>query len=110
MMLVNTRPVIKPLCTHHHTLMGLADFGELAGVTVQAYKCGEAGCTRAYNSSQGYFDLVDGSTMVLQMEQRDCPGCGVPMDLRTVQPDGAETWRCAQLGCNQSSSSMAANA
>jgi predicted metal-binding protein len=109
MTLVTTRPVIKPLCTHHHVLMSPAEFGDLAGVTVQAYKCGEAGCTRAYNSSQGYFDLVDGSTMVLQMEQRDCPGCGVPMYLKALEANGTETWRCAQVGCKQSSA-LAASA
>jgi len=109
MTLVTTLPVIKPLCTRHHGLMSLAEFGDLTGVTVQAYKCGEAGCTRAYNSSQGYFDLVDGSTMVLQMEQRDCPDCGVPMYLRALQPDSTETWRCAQVGCKHSSP-MAAHA
>ena len=105
MTLVTTRPAIKPLCTRHHALMRMADFGELGGVTVQAYKCFEAGCTRAYNSSQGYFDLVDGNTMVLQMEQQDCPHCGLPMYLRALQPDGKETWRCAQVGCPHSSQS-----
>jgi hypothetical protein len=83
--------------------MRIADFGELGGVTVQAYKCFEAGCTRAYNSSQGYFDIVDGNTMVLQMEQHDCPDCGLPMYLRNWWSDGTETWRCAQVGCKQSS-------
>jgi hypothetical protein len=105
MTLVTTRPVIKPLCTRHHTLMNPAEFGEQNGVTVQAYRCGEADCTRAYNSSQGYFDLVDGSTMLLQMEQQDCPDCGLPMYLRAVQPDGTETWRCGQLGCPRASQS-----
>ncbi|HUJ39382.1 MAG TPA: hypothetical protein VLW54_02450 [Candidatus Acidoferrales bacterium] len=103
MTLVTTRPVIKPLCTRHHSLMALGEFGEQAGVPVQAYKCGEADCTRAYNSSQGYFDLVDDGVMLLQMEQRDCPDCGLPMYLRSLQPDGAETWRCAQVGCKSSS-------
>ena len=105
MALVTTRPTIKPLCTRHHAIMILAEFGELDGISVQAYKCGEADCTRAYNSSQGYFDLVDGSTMLLQMEQQDCPDCGLPMYLRALQADGAETWRCAQVGCKQSSQS-----
>jgi len=103
MTLVTTRPAIKPLCTRHHALMIAAEFGELAGVTVHAYKCFEANCTRAYNSSQGYFDLVDGNTMLLQMEQQDCPDCGLPMYLRSWQPDGRETWRCAQVGCPHSS-------
>jgi len=107
MTLVTTRPAIKPLCTRHHVIMILAEFGEQTGVRVRAYKCGEPDCTRAYNSSQGYFDLVDGSTMLLQMEQRDCPDCGLPMYLRSLQPDGTETWRCAQVGCKHSSHSTA---
>jgi len=107
MTLLTTRPTIKPLCTRHHTIMGRAEFGELTGVTVQAYKCGQADCTRAYNSAQGYFDIVDGRTMVLQMEQRDCPDCGLPMYLRSLQPDSTEIWRCAQVGCKQSSQSTA---
>ena len=107
MTLVTTRPIIKPLCTRHHAVMIPAEFGELAGVTVQAYRCAQADCTRAYNSSQGYFDLEDG-VMLLQMEQRDCPDCGLPMYLRAVEAaGGAETWRCAQLGCRQSSQSSA---
>ena len=104
-MLVTTRPAIKPLCTRHHAVMILAELGELTGVAVHAYKCGEPGCTRAYNSSQGYFDLVDESTMLLQMEQQDCPDCGLTMYLRSLQADGAETWRCAQVGCRHSSQS-----
>lgn len=104
-MLVTTRPAIKPLCTRHHASMSLTEFGEQTGVTFQAYKCGEAGCTRAYTSSQGYFDLVDGSTMLLQMEQQDCPDCGLPMYLRRLEADGTETWRCAQVACKRSSQS-----
>ena len=109
MALVTTRPTIKPLCTRHHASMSLAEFGEQSGVTIQAYKCAEPACTRAYNSSQGYFDLVDGSTMLLQMEQQDCPDCGLPMYLRSLQADGAETWRCAQVGCKHSSQSSASS-
>jgi len=105
MALVTTRPTIKPLCTRHHASMSLAEFGEQSGVTIQAYKCAEPDCTRAYNSSQGYFDLVDEGVMLLQMEQQDCPDCGLPMYLRAIQADGAETWRCAQVGCKQSSQS-----
>jgi hypothetical protein len=104
-MLLTTRPAIKPLCTRHHAIMSLAEVGELTGVTFQAYKCGEPDCTRAYNSSQGYFDLVDDGVMLLQMEQQDCPDCGLPMYLRSLQADGTETWRCAQAGCKHSSQS-----
>ena len=85
--------------------MSPAELGDLTGVTIQAYKCGERDCTRAYNSSQGYFDLVGGSSMLLQMEQQDCPDCGLPMYLRSVQTGGTEIWRCAQVGCKHSSQS-----
>jgi len=106
MTLVTTRPTIKPLCTRHHAVMTQAELGERTGVTFHAYKCAEAGCTRAYTSSQGYFDLEDG-VMLLQMEQQDCPDCGLPMYLRALQSHGAETWRCAQVGCKHSSQSSA---
>ena len=108
MTLITTRPTIKPLCTRHHAGMCLSDLGEQNGVTFQAYKCAEPGCTRAYNSSQGYFDLEDDGVMFLPMEQRDCPDCGLPMYLRALQADGSETWRCAQVGCKHSSPSSAA--
>ena len=98
MTLITTRPTIKALCTRHHVAMSLAECGEQTGLTFQAYKCGEEGCTRAYSSSLGYFDLVDDGVMLLQMEQQDCPDCGLPMYLRALQPDGSETWRCAQVG------------
>ena len=107
MTLITTRPIIKPLCTRHHSSMNLAECGERTGLTFQAYKCGAQGCARAYSSSQGYFDLEDG-IMLLQMEQQDCPDCGLPMYLRAVQADGSETWRCAQVGCKYSSQSSAA--
>jgi len=80
--------------------MNLAQFGDPAGLTVKAYKCDERDCTRAYNSSQGYFDIVNDAIVLLEKEQQDCHSCELPMFLDAVNPDGTETWRCAQVGCN----------
>lgn len=99
-MIVTMRPGINPRCTRHHTTMKLYQFGEPTGLMMKAYKCDEGGCTRAYNSSQGYFDIVNDSVVLLEKEQQDCHSCELPMYLDAVNPDGAETWRCAQIGCN----------
>ena len=98
-MLVTMRPGIKPKCTRHYTTMLPSDSGIAAEITIGAYKCDEPNCTRAYNSSQGYFDIVDAGVIVLQMEQHDCSNCGLPMYLHSFHADGTETWRCGQVGC-----------
>ena len=102
-MLVSTRPGIKPKCTRHRALMNAAELGQPTELTIKAYKCSEAGCTRAYSTSQGYFDIMNDGVMVLQMEQLDCPSCGLPLYADSFHADGTETWRCAQMGCKYSS-------
>jgi hypothetical protein len=105
-MIVTMRPGIKPRCTLHRTAMKLYQFGEPTGLMMKAYKCDEGGCTRAYNSSQGYFDIVNDRVVLLAKEQQDCHSCELPMYLDVVNPDGTETWRCAQIGCNDAAQLM----
>lgn len=97
-MIVTMRPAINPLCTIHHVLMNLAQFGERHRMTVIAYKCDEPGCTRAYNSSLGYFDLVNGQ-IARDLSQRICPDDEQPMFLEKAQGTGG-MWRCAANGCD----------
>ena len=99
-MIVTMRPGIEPLCTVHHTPMNFAQFGEPTSLMMKAYKCDQARCTQAYNSSQGYFDLVNNRLVHLEKEHEDCHSCELPMYLESVSKDGTETWRCAQVHCD----------
>lgn len=98
-MIVTMRTGIEPKCTRHGGPMNLAQFGEPTGLQIKAYKCDKGSCTRAYNSSMGYFDIVE-DRCLLQKEQQRCGTCDLPMYLDSVNPDGTETWRCAQIGCS----------
>ena len=53
--------------------------------------------------SRGYFDVVD-SQFVSEPPTRwtACPEDTLPMYLESVERDGAEHWRCAQIYCNAS--------
>ena len=81
--------------------MALAQFGEPTGLTMKAFKCGERDCTRAYNSSLGYFDIVNDRYLQLKHQQL-CPDDGMPMYMDAISPESIETWRCAQVGCDHS--------
>jgi hypothetical protein len=99
-MIVTMRPGIRPLCTDRHKLMNFAQFGEPTQLTVKAYKCDEAGCTRAYNSSLGYFDLVEDRPLMGKSQQK-CPQDDTPVFLESIAgPD--DIYRCAQIGCDHS--------
>lgn len=100
-MMVTMRPGIEPLCDQCLVPMTMHQFGEPTGLTVKAFKCGEPGCTRAYNSSFGYFDIVS-DRYARQKEQQLCSEDGTPMYMDAISPEGIETWRCAQTGCNHS--------
>jgi hypothetical protein len=96
-MIVTMRQGIKPLCNQCGTPMKLYQFGEPTGLMMKAYKCDS--CPRAYNSSQGYFDIVNDQLVRLDKEQEDCHSCELPMYLESVQGQN-EVWRCAQVGCS----------
>lgn len=100
-MIVTMQPEIEPLCDKCLFPMTLHKFGESTSLTVRAFKCGETGCTRAYNSSFGYFDIVD-DRYARQKEQQICPEDAMPMYMHAISPEGVETWRCAQIGCTHS--------
>jgi hypothetical protein len=96
-MIVTMRQGIKPLCNQCGRPMKLYQFGEPTGLMMKAYKCD--GCPRAYNPSQGYFDIVNDQLVRLDQEQEDCHSCELPMYLESVVVQN-ESWRCAQVGCN----------
>lgn len=97
-MIVTMRQGIQPLCTIHHSRMNLAQFGSPTDLMVTAYKCDEPGCTRAYNSSLGYFDITTHGFLG-DKEQQDCRDDGTHMFLEQVHGD-TELWSCGQVGCN----------
>ncbi len=100
-MIVTMRPGIEPLCDKCLCPMALAKFGDPTGLTMKAFKCGEKNCTRAYNSSFGYFDIVNDGYLQ-QKHQQKCLDDGTPMYMDAISPESIETWRCAQIGCNHS--------
>jgi len=97
-MIVTMRQEIRPLCTIHHVPMNLARFGDPAVLMVTAFKCDESGCTRAYNTSLGYFDIVE-KRFLADKEQQDCRLDGSHMFLEHAQGD-LERWSCGQVGCD----------
>jgi hypothetical protein len=96
-MIFTMRQGIKPLCNQCGTRMKLHQLGEPTDLMMKAYKCDR--CTRAYNSSQGYFDILNDQLVRLDHEQEDCHSCELPMYLESVQGQN-DIWRCAQVGCN----------
>lgn len=86
-MIVTMRAEIEPKCTRHHLGMTLHQFGEPTGLMMRAYTCNANNCTQAYNSSQGYFDIVN-DRVLLQREQQDCHRCELPMYLDAANSDG----------------------
>jgi len=98
-MIVTMRQGIGPVCTTHLGPMKLHKFGEPTGLTVSAYKCEEVSCTRAYNTSMGYFDIVNDRFVLLEKEQQDCDVDETRMFLEQVSSD-SEVWRCGQIGCD----------
>src|SRR5262249_12981499 len=102
-MIVTMREGILPLCTRHLIPMKLYKFGDPTALTVTAFKCDEVGCTRAYNSSMGYFDIVNDQFKMLDNGQQDCHQDETPMFLERVEGD-IEIWRCGQRGCDYSQS------
>jgi hypothetical protein len=81
--------------------MNLAKFGDPTALMVAAFKCDAAGCTRAYNSSMGYFDIVNDQFQLLEKEQQDCHRDETPMFLESIAGD-TEIWRCGQRDCDYS--------
>jgi hypothetical protein len=99
-MIVTMRSGIAPKCNVHPELgMTLRQLGEPTGLTMKAYVCNAKDCIEAYNSSIGYFDLVN-DRVLRRKEQQFCRKCETPLYLDTLNSDGTETWRCAQNGCD----------
>jgi len=101
-MIVTMRAGISPKCTRHRVAMKPCRIGEPTGFNMQAYACDVNGCTRAYNSSRGYFDIVNEQFVQQDNEQQDCHRCDLPMYLDEVSSDRMEVWRCAQHDCDYS--------
>ena len=99
-MIVTTREGIAPLCDKHRKPMTFSEFrGGSFGM--RAFACIVDGCTRAYNTSSGYLDVVDGR-IALQKEQQRCPEDSTAMFLESVatsEKRPIEFWRCGQTNC-----------
>ena len=92
------RSEISPLCDIHRQPMDLFEYrGALFRVT--AFSCKMSGCSRAYDSRTGYFNVVNGR-IALQKNQRLCRQDNTPMFLESVLQNGIEVWRCGQIDCD----------
>jgi hypothetical protein len=100
-MIVTMRQDILPRCDRHFASTKFYRFGNPTGAGFKAYQCEVSGCTRAYNSSQGYLDIDEKLGAVADQRQQRCQKDGSPMFLHESE-GGAETWRCAQIGCDYS--------
>jgi len=89
---------IRPLCDKHHMPMMKTTLLTPEG-TREVYRCTEAACTRHYDVSNGYFDLVD-KAVFFDGFQRCCTSDGSAMYFsgRNPQTD-TDTWRCPRVGC-----------
>ena len=100
-MVVTTRDGIVPLCDKHKTPMTLSRY-EGGSFGMRAFGCNQTGCTRVYNTSNGYLDVIEGR-LLLQKEQQLCAEDGTAMFLESVSLNGQlETWRCGQKNCDKS--------
>ena len=96
-MIVTMREDIWPLCDKHMapTKLTLLQSGTLSA---KAFACSVAGCTRVYNGSLGYFDVMEDGWLAEKYQQK-CPQDGSPMFLENVSGK-TENWCCAQINCN----------
>ena len=89
---------IIPLCDKHGKPMTTSGFpDDLFGL--RAFYCNQPGCTRAYNTSNGYVEIVDGR-IDLPQERQTCPRDGTAMFLESVTHEGFQNWRCTQTRCS----------
>jgi len=67
------------------------------------FACEQRGCTRYYNITNGYFDIVD-NQIKGSAHQELCPLCGSPMYIESFEPGGrvVREFRCPQFGCRSS--------
>jgi hypothetical protein len=101
-MIVTTREGIVPLCDKHRSPMRPYRY-EGGSFGMNAFSCTDQGCTRAYNTSSGYLDVVDGR-ILLQKEQQLCPEDDTAMFLESLAPSNngtVEMWRCGQKNCTR---------
>ena len=74
------------------------------GFTWQLHGCTVSGCTRHYEGSEGYFDVVGGRSLLEKLD--DTLGCAeheTKMYLESYSPEAdVEVWRCPQRGCHAS--------
>jgi hypothetical protein len=104
-MIVAMRDNIKPLCDRHFSLMKLEGFAaQNIQLTFRAYVCKEPGCTRAYNSTIGYHDIImNKGVSFAERIRRECPDDKTFMFVSGINEDsGEQTWTCAQRHCDHS--------
>lgn len=70
---------------------------------IPAFACGEADCSRLYNSNHGYFYFVDNYIDRDAKLRVLCPHDELAMYIAQFEPQGLVLiWRCAQVGCQGS--------
>ena len=102
---------ITPLCDKHRRALMVPVILEdrSQGFRWQLHGCTVSGCTRHYEGSEGYFDVVGGRSLLEKLD--DTLGCAeheTKMYLESYSPEAdIEVWRCPQKGCHASKTATA---
>jgi hypothetical protein len=97
---------IRPLCDKHRRALMvpvmLVDCSQ--GFKWQLHGCTVSGCTRHYEGSEGYFDVVGGRSLLGKFDKTlGCAEHETMMYLESYSPEAdVEVWRCPQYGCHES--------
>jgi hypothetical protein len=103
---MNHHPKTKffPLCDLHHCPMRRVMLEESASEETRSFhQCERRDCSRIFRGGYGYSDFADGRFDATRSSFRRCPICAGTLYLAEVdQVLKAETWDCAETGCDHS--------
>src|SRR4029077_7069336 len=102
-MLVLMKLKLTPICDIHKKPMEYGRFGDPQVFSMTAYKCQTDGCSRVYNNSFGYTDIVNDHIDHSNSIKRECSDCETSLYLASEdRTTGMQTWQCAQPNCDYS--------
>jgi len=78
---------------------GSAKIGERSKLPL--YGCSVEGCTRHYDSRNGYFGVISGNVLADRYGKKACPNDKAALYLESYDNQGEEeTWCCPDPKCN----------
>ena len=103
-----SRNEIHPLCDKHYRPMlpeaadGSTKLGK--GSKLSLYRCSVEGCTRHYDSRNGYFGVISGNILADKYGKKACPNDKAALYLESYDNQGQEeTWCCPDPKCKSRS-------